>query len=65
MTWKKRPPQLFKDRKGLVHVCSGHFGANSLMECEADGIGGLDLNMRGMKEVFDMPVTCLQCIAAT
>lgn len=35
------------------------------MECEADGIGGLDLNMRGMKEVFDMPVTCLQCIAAT
>jgi len=65
MTWKKREPQTFRDRKGLVHVCGGSFGANSLMVCEADDVGGFDLNMRDMEEVFHQPVTCLQCLAAT
>lgn len=56
---------MFRDRKGLVHVCAGAYGANSLMACEADGTGGLDLNMRGMAEVFDALVTCFQCLVTS
>jgi len=64
VVWR-RQTQYFVDHKGLVHVCGGSFGANSLMVCEADDVGGLDVNMRGMTEVYDRPVTCLQCLAAT
>lgn len=57
--------RLFRDKTGLVHASTGHYGANSLMLCEQDAIGGLDLNMRGMEEVWDQPISCLQCFVLT
>jgi hypothetical protein len=35
------------------------------MLCEQDAIGGLDLNMRGMEEVWDRPISCFQCFVLT
>jgi hypothetical protein len=52
---------MFRDKAGIIHESAGSYGANSLVVCE---MGTPDLDLRGLTQVYDGPVTCLRCIGS-
>lgn len=60
----RHPTRYYIDLVGLVHDWNSGEGANAVMRCECAN-RPYRASMRALTEVFDRPVTCLRCLAAT